>query len=426
LVQGLKLVPWMAKPNDKNGWQYCKVPSHGTINMPFNEIAKKLKDLLVAETLQCLEGKKTVGILLSGGMDSRILAGIIKDIQLRKDFSGDIVAFTWGLKNTRDVVYAAKIAHEYKWQWVHLELSPELLERNIYITGELGATFAPYHLHAMPAIRAREDLDAVIAGSYGDSVGRAEFSGKHVLSLRTVIPKKFNRLGLVRNHVVADFLSKISQDAYEYRKNVKRSVDYQYYEIENQLHYMRRKLQPCMSYIAEKVPCYQIFTHPETFGFMWSLDPKIRNDEVYKDLIALLPGKIAQIPWAKTGKPYLQNDKQEDEYCKHYHAYGVWLRQDLRKKVFSLVDSDTIRGLGLFNDAALDRLLKLWSTATTTTVNNVDEAIAWLASLSVFAEKYKIKGYQNLAPLSLKDKFFSWKAYVRAYVYLKAREKFRD
>jgi asparagine synthase (glutamine-hydrolysing) len=90
------------------------------------------------------------------------------------------------------------------------------------------------------------------------------------------------------------------------------------------------------------------------------------------------------------------------------------------------VDSEAIRGLGLFNDEVLNRLLKLWSTSTTKSTNTVDEAIAWLASLSVFVEKYMIKGYQNLSPPRLKDKILSWKSSIYAYAYIKARERYRD
>lgn len=426
LVENIEVVPWMARPDATMQWEYCDIPAHGSARMAPAEAAKQLKNLLIGETLRYLEGKKRVAVLLSGGMDSRILAGIVKSIQLNNDFSGDIIAFTWGLKNSRDVLYASRIAREYAWDWVHFELHPELLEKNIYIAGETGAAFAPFHLHAMPAIRPQDSLDAVIAGSYGDSVGRAEFSGKHILSIKTVLPKALNRLGLLRSDVVARFQRHVWHDAYDYKKHIIREAPCQYYEIEQQMHYMRRKLQACMSYIAEKIPCYQIFTHPETFGFMWGLDPHVRNDQIYREILGLLPGAIAQIPWARTGRPYLQNNEKADTHDPLHNAYGTWLRRDLHSTIRSLVDSETIRGLGLFNNAALNRLLKIWPKATTRSANTIDEAVAWLASLSVFVKKYDLRGRAPAGTSGPKDAFLGWRGSLYAYAYLKAREKYRD
>lgn len=53
--------------------------------MPANEIAQELKSRLLDEAIGYLQGKSQVGILLSGGMDSRMLAGVIRELQLRGD-----------------------------------------------------------------------------------------------------------------------------------------------------------------------------------------------------------------------------------------------------------------------------------------------------------------------------------------------------
>ncbi len=36
-------------------------------------------------------------------MDSRMLAGVIRELQLRGDWSGQVIAFTWGVDGSRDV-----------------------------------------------------------------------------------------------------------------------------------------------------------------------------------------------------------------------------------------------------------------------------------------------------------------------------------
>ena len=56
---------------DARGWEYAKLPKHGFRRMPTCEIAKELKSRLLNEAIGYLQGKPLVGILLSGGMDSR-------------------------------------------------------------------------------------------------------------------------------------------------------------------------------------------------------------------------------------------------------------------------------------------------------------------------------------------------------------------
>ncbi len=83
--------------------------------MPANEIAQELKSRLLDEAIGYLQGKSQVGILLSGGMDSRMLAGVIRELQLRGDWSGQVIAFTWGVDGSRDVKYAQQITRMFSW-----------------------------------------------------------------------------------------------------------------------------------------------------------------------------------------------------------------------------------------------------------------------------------------------------------------------
>ena len=46
--------------------------------------------------------------------------------------------------------------------------------------------------------------------------------------------------------------------------------EYQYREIEQEMHYMRRKLQTCII-LGDRIPLYQLY-FSETFGLMWSID----------------------------------------------------------------------------------------------------------------------------------------------------------
>ena len=391
LVRGVERAPWMARPDGQGGWERATVPLHGSLLLAPEEAAARLKALLREEAASYLEGCSDVGILLSGGMDSRIAAGVVRELQEEGRYAGRVHALTWGLPESRDVVYSRSIAQRFGWRWTHLPLGPDVLQENVFLCGEMGAEFAPIHLHGLARVREMDGLDAVLAGSYGDSVGRAEFSGRHVLRMRSVVPSVVDPFGLVRARVVRDHRAAIPLDAHADRALVPREREHQHREVEAQRHYMRRMLQACMSHVAERRPLYQLFTAPEVFGFMWSLDPRVRDDRVYAHLVGSLPGALHEVPWARTGRPFGVAEGPADTHSKIHHRYGAWLREDLFPLVRERVTGGWLQSVGVFNDAALERLLRRWRDDRLASRSRLDEAFSWLASLSVFIERHGVR-----------------------------------
>lgn len=425
LVCGLRRSPWMSRPDGHGGWKQTGIPRHGRAKPSFNEGAARLKDALRHEALGYLAGRRSAGILLSGGLDSRIVAGTVRELQLSGEYAGKVVALTWGLEESRDVAYARDIARRYGWEWVHFPLGAEVLAENIEVAGTMGAEFSPLHLHALPHIRNLDGVDVILAGSYGDGVGRAEFSGRRIGRLKPFVPWTLNRFGLIKDAIVRTSRAQALQDAYGYRKHILRSSEHQYRELELEMHYMRRMLQACMTHVAERIPLFQLFTAPETFSLMWDLDPAIRDDGFYKALLPTLPGGIGSLPWARTGQPLGAMTVPADHGTKLYHAYGRWLRRDLCAMITRLVASDTIKGLNLFNERALDRFIKLWPKADTITSNCIDETVSWMASLAIFTERYGIRSVDP-APGNWHDTVNALFKVGRAWTYRAVRERFRE
>lgn len=427
LVKNIKRLSWLTdydNPENKYGLSCC-LPQHRTkIDTSIN-IANKLKKLLKEELCKYLEGKKKIGVFLSGGLDSRIVAGLIKELQNKQVYLGEVVAITWGLENSRDVIYAKEISKRFDWEFHHLMLTPELLRNNIYTTGRMGAEFSPYHLHAMPDVPKIEGLEAVIAGSYGNSVGRAEFSGKHISNLRKQYINIKNPFGIIKKDIIDSFKVDIFADAYEYKEYISRGEIYQYMEIEQELHYMRRKLNACMNIIGQSIPVYQLFTSPNVFGYMWSLSPQVRNDEVYKHIIKTLPKKLEEIPWARDGKTINGDVGITLDGTKEHHRYGMWIRNELFDEVVSLVLSEELLNLNIFNKKALIRLLKVWKKQKTITVNVLDEIIAWLASLAIFVKTHKITN-NYISSHSFIDSYNSVAGPVHAGIILTIRGAIRE
>src|SRR5690606_25871175 len=105
-----------------------------------------------------------------------IVASVLRQLQLSGQYTGAVTALTWGLEASRDVQYAARITELYQWNFKHFNLTADMLLHNIEVTAAMGAEFSPVHLHAMPQIAGLDGLDCILAGSYGDSIGRGEYS----------------------------------------------------------------------------------------------------------------------------------------------------------------------------------------------------------------------------------------------------------
>ena len=183
VIQNLSKAPWLALPNqDLNNWEYDQAPKHDLIDIKETEIAKVLFQKICEEIQLYVGDKKNIGILLSGGMDSRMAAGAL-DYLIKNNIVKDlkVTALTWGNLGTRDVVYAKIIAERLNWEWKHYTVTSKDLLQNIRETAIYGCEYSPIHLHAIPQIRDDNNFDIILAGSYGDSVGRAEFGGKNVI-----------------------------------------------------------------------------------------------------------------------------------------------------------------------------------------------------------------------------------------------------
>ena len=394
LVRGLSRTPWMAKPNTAfTEWDYCEVPAHNNNILPEKDIASELFQKLQKEILVYTEGCSVVGILLSGGMDSRIVAGVLEYLLKTRQISAKIVAITWGMEKTRDVVYAQRIAKLVGWDWVHYPISAETLFNNINETAVRGCEYSPVHLHAIPEIREIKGVDCILAASHGDSIGRAEYSGRHITQLIPFERYTMNWFKLLQVNIYNKLSPQIEQDVTSYKILFPRKEKYQQFEIDQQAHYMRRKLNYCMNIINEKVPLRQVFADPAVFGFMWSLSPEVRNDQIYKYLLGLLKPELAAIPWARTGTRYMIQEEAMDSYCSTHHHYGKWIRNELNATISKKVLSSTINDLNIFNMRALETTLKINRISTNQNkTTKADEVLIWIAALSDFVKRYDIRG----------------------------------
>lgn len=408
MIKGIHRTPWQAKPNDNyTKWQFAFPPRHDKKSVNEEEIAIVLFQKICDEIEGYINDKKKVGVLLSGGMDSRMVAGaidyLIKSGRLKNI---DVTGLTWGNDNSRDVVYAKEIATRLGWKWKHYIVGADQLKNNIYETAIHGCEYSPVHLHALPQIRDDNDLDVILAGSYGDSVGRAEYSGKKVTSLSPINKSIRNVAGLVNYNVYKSSLKTIHKDIQDYHLLFPAEETYMQHEMDYELHYMRRMLNPCMELLTEKSQFHQVFTHPDVFGFMWSLDPMKRNDMVYKHMMREFRTDLSDIPWARTGFLYGEFSGTPDSYSKKHHSYNNLINCELLEGLNKMINTGHLKHLGLFDMNNINLLIKLMKKYP---IGNLyySEKVIWLASLSLFLEKYTITSLSNQNSSMKKDKIFN-------------------
>ncbi|PMO57025.1 hypothetical protein BCT07_13490 [Vibrio breoganii] len=427
LIRGVQRIPWMSKLLDNGTWHNADLPAHGNRIVNAVEASKNLFNNLVEEVLAFIGNKKTVGILLSGGMDSRIVAGIVRRLQETGEYKGDVVALTWGIPESRDVVYARRIAGELGWNFQHFELNADVLNSNINLAAARGAEYSPVHLHAMESVSKMEGIDGILAGSYGDSIGRGEYSGRRTDKLPGILDKHLHHFSFLLKSVESDSLARIKQDLVQARARFPDRTEMAYREIEMQMHYMRRQLNSCMEVIDDGIPLYQMFSAPKTFSYMWSLSPNSRTDDVYEQLLAYLPQILKEIPWARTGKKYNQESPfVEDNNTALNNRYGLWLRTELRSQVIENINSGALQSLGIFNNSSIKMWCKYWSKGTSAKADRLDEKMAWLASLAKFVEFYHVEpsAIDEALP-TFKDAISQRKAYLHTRLYHEALRRKR-
>jgi hypothetical protein len=391
ILCGLKKSPWMSYLNSsKTAWVQHQLPEHGQRIEDPEQIGEQLFSLLCQEIKSYVGDKTCIGILLSGGMDSRIVAGVLQYLVSHGELKLDrVVAYTWGSEDSRDVVYSRRIAELFNWEWRHFVVSPEDLWETFVIAGHRGCEFSGFHLHAIPQIVASLDVEVMLAGSYGDSIGRAEYSGKHVTRLSPIDAQMKNPAYLMKSVSFARAKRQYFSDVGCYHDLFPRTEPYARYELDNQLHYMRRMLNPCISLISERIETYQAFTHPSVFGFMWSLMPRCRNNIPYSYILKKIGAGLDEVPWARTGLKYLERTGNPDNLNKVHHRYSEFMQSDLIDRVQDRLLSHRALRDTVINIHAVKRLIRLVRSHEDQNFDYL-EKLGWLVSFTYFLDKYEV------------------------------------
>jgi asparagine synthase (glutamine-hydrolysing) len=333
-------------------------------------------------------------LLLSGGLDSRIVAGILK--KLEPQLESAIACVTWGQLQSRDVTYARRIASWYDWEFFHVPYDAELVWSNI-IAGSTwgGAEVAGIHLHGMNWFQSAKPTDLAIAASFGDSIGRAEFSSVHLLNL--VPASIYNLAHLLLPSVARNALTIAELDRSTAWAEAETKWNWVRHELDMQENYMRRQLCHAMDYIRQYCCLHQAYTSEKLVSYMWSISPEFRTDDIYHQLLRELDPKLYSLPWARTGTAPDGSVETDTTLEKEFHEWGQWLRRELSPRLKPLVLSDGLQSLGIFSGIALRRIWNRFLAEPEDTFGD-GESIAKLASIELARRHFDIRPFRRSHP----------------------------
>ena len=388
LIKGLNRAPWFGSVDSEGRKTYFQAPPHGEQIIDHDRLSKMLIKALREEIGGLCQGYERVWCLLSGGMDSRVIAAIIHDLQRSGDVTSEIRAVTWGRENCRDIAYSRQIADAFGWEWFRIPLTAEDYWMNFERSAKFLAAEVIPNLHRIDWFSEIQSNDLVIAGSYGDGVGRAEYSSRHVSQLKGLNPVE--RYGLLSQKALNELLPILKRDILAIRDHHGERTELGWFEIERQAHYMRRGLSDILGMINRWGRLEQAFVAQSVFSIMWACSPSIRTNELYTELLRQLDPSMLEIPWSKTGTLYGSVSGEPDTLDKDFHQYGLWLRRDLADRMEHTLFEMNLDKLGLFNMNQLHWLFKSWKSEPKDSLTTLSVHLSWIAVLALFIDMYNV------------------------------------
>jgi hypothetical protein len=356
LFHEVRRLPWLSRIDECGQAVLEPIPPHGRKGMSGRQAAEELYRLLKEETREVCAGRGEVYILLSGGLDSRIVAAVTADLTREGSMKKLPVGVTWGMADSRDVAYGREVAKILGMEWVHLPIEPRHLLENVEtVATRMGAAISPIHLHRLPWFSNLPREALVLSGSYGDSVGRGEFSGRTVLELEPIRPT--GGLGIFAPGVLRRAAVRLDEALLAYRKRSGDQPAYVLNEHEQQSQYLRGMIGFQMTIVSDHCDVYRSFTHPSVYSFMWSIHPSLRTDQIYEELLRRADARLAALPWARTNRSMGgPTHGAQGQLLRRYHDYDGWIAGELWTPLREIVEPDWFAATGLFDAAAIERL----------------------------------------------------------------------
>jgi asparagine synthase (glutamine-hydrolysing) len=145
---------------------YCSPLEFKADNLTLTERSDALYDALRSAVSRAVEGARRVGVTLSGGLDSRALLSCALDV------GADVRAFTFGVRESRDVLYARQMSEATGTPHVVVEADGSHLTRwlnhAVFVNGGM-VSCSHCHILSLADVLQKE-IDVVLDGLGGDAL----------------------------------------------------------------------------------------------------------------------------------------------------------------------------------------------------------------------------------------------------------------
>lgn len=334
LIQGVCRMPWHSYIDTENNIiRNSPIPHSYNMYSP-EYIADKFIELLELEFIHEFSNYNTLWILQTGGLDSRVTLAILNKLKNEGKINANIHLVTWGDIHSRDVIYSKQLANTYNYSWNHIDIPRNILKENIDIAVNYGAAeVSAFHYHGEYKLQELvSQNDCVIASSYGDSIGRAEYSSVHLTDIH--LEPIGNLFHLFNPDIFCHHQSIIENDRSHAWITDREQSKLVRNELDMQENYMRRMIAHAMDYIRSYTTLKQAFISERLVSFVFSISPMCRNFDTYYHIFKNTDPYLLEIPWARTGVSLCNNYIDTDpNHKKEYHNYREWFLQDYYKDV---------------------------------------------------------------------------------------------
>ena len=417
LVKGVSRIPWHSDLHEDGTMTRHPPISHGSVKMDEDAVAEKIIEYMGAQLSNILSKHRTVWLGLSGGYDSRVVAGVLRKVATEDN---EIKVLNWGAENTRDTVYARRIAEHYQWEYVYIPISPSTIRSLMtYTVRQGGSEFSPFDynpLEITPEISDRiAKEDAILFAHYGDTIGRGESLGRHISKNN---PKAIaNPYLLFNTRCYKDFCRALGYDrsqawAMDQSGNAEKLVARN--ELCHEENFLRRVLTKNFPFCNK----YDPFANVELVEFIYSLSAECRNDIIYERTLKKLDDFLYDLPWARTGFSF-SGRKESDGSVKENFS-------PMTKDILAYHDEISDRLLNgqlvnanILNRGALEQLFSMWCSDA-----DLPLLISRLNGIELLISEY------NLLVESLPESRFSGRVsrwWAHSYgVAKRARRKLKD
>ena len=392
LFREIKRQPWLSNLNPDGSIEELPIPPHQLYGGSPEAIGRRLFELMCEEAETACQNRDKVYILLSGGLDSRVIAGVVHHLLKTGRIRSEIEAVTWGIKDCRDVYFGQCVAERLGYKWTHAPLSREFYFQNIELAADaLAAAISPSHLHRMNWFANIDPNSLVLAGSLGNMIGRGQITTRSMLE---VLPlRTFNYFNLMARDAFEEGTHICNDELQKLRSRAGAGLQpYIYHEHEQAAHFSRGMLCQTMNIISHYCDVYQMLSAESVFSFMWSRHPAVRTDHVYAEVLELVGSEIAAVPWSRTNKSVKGSFAGETKHLsKKHNDYRLWTHLYLNSDRFDQERFlSNITKIGFVNTDRLEDVVSKYaadSDAFAIEANQLPLAVGWLVSLAQVIEK---------------------------------------